>query len=239
MEFAGLREIVIENFRSIDKLELTGLEDVNVINTGNDAGNTHVLDAVQLYASRGSPQVMREILLRDDELLNGAYYGPVLPDRDALFHGGDNGAEIRISGRDARLTLRVTEEDRGENTVTVSMQGKTRRVNLENRTDFRFHSHTERTPPYEPVTCFRVGPREPDNNTLVELYYPIALTEAEERERLWRSIAGSLRDEVQVFTTADRDTARRIKDAAGKIPGMKVTGTDPEEASRRPEHGAE
>ncbi len=218
-----LTEITIENFRSIDRLELRDLGDINVVNTGNDVGNTHVLDAVQLYAGRGSPQVIREILLRDDEFLNGTYDGPVLPDRDALFHDRDNGAEISISGQDCRLAIRVDEQDLEQNTLTVSTQGRNRRVSLENPYGFRFHPGGER----DATTCIRVGPREPDNDTLVGLYYPIALTDGEERvaEFITR-VAGTWVD--RIGSVGDQERARVMVRTPGSRTPVPLRSLGPE-----------
>ena len=60
--------ITIQGFRGIRDLQLTRLEQVNLISGSNSAGKTSVLEAIHLYAEMGSPEVLGEVL--------GAYTEP-------------------------------------------------------------------------------------------------------------------------------------------------------------------
>ena len=116
-------ELHIANLRGIRDMTLTGLRPLTIITGEDGAGKTTVLDALELYANRGDPRVIREILLRDDEIILDAETNVTIPDRDALFRKGNIHEDIRISGGDPRRTIRLSAllEDLLNPTLTVSV----------------------------------------------------------------------------------------------------------------------
>jgi predicted ATPase len=63
-----LPSLKIEGYRLFDHLEIPRLGRVNLITGKNNAGKTSLLEAARLYAFRGSPLVILDILAERDEL---------------------------------------------------------------------------------------------------------------------------------------------------------------------------
>ena len=96
-----LPDLTIKGFRGIDELTIPRLGRVTLLVGKNGVGKTTVLEAIQTYASRAHPAVLRGILARHGELL------PVVDDDgreavdvdwEALFHNRQAriGDQIRI-----------------------------------------------------------------------------------------------------------------------------------------------
>ena len=85
-----LPSLSITGFRGIDRLSIGRLGRVTLLAGRNGVGKTTVLDAVRVYATRGRPNVLNELLERREEVAT-AYdedQAPVVsPDYAALFHG--------------------------------------------------------------------------------------------------------------------------------------------------------
>ena len=62
-----LKDLAIKGFRGISNLTLPGLGRVNLFAGKNSIGKTTVLEAVQLYASRGEEDVLHEIVRKREE----------------------------------------------------------------------------------------------------------------------------------------------------------------------------
>jgi len=62
-----LESLLIENYRVFKRLEIPRLGRVNLLVGRNNSGKSSVLEAVRLYASLGSSEVMRSILESHDE----------------------------------------------------------------------------------------------------------------------------------------------------------------------------
>ena len=175
-------ELHIANLRGIRDMTLTGLRPLTIITGEDGAGKTTVLDALELYANRGDPRVIREILLRDDEIILDAETNVTIPDRDALFRKGNIHEDIRISGGDPRRTIRLSAllEDLLNPTLTVSVGDNEFQVGMENRPDWRFRPmpHGLETGPM-PIACVRLGPERPRNELIVSIWDTLALTQGE------------------------------------------------------------
>lgn len=110
-----LDSLLIDNYRIFRHLEIERLGRANLIVGRNNAGKSTVLEALRLYASGGSEQVLWSILESHDETRGSA--SEQVEDRlfavQQLFHGRDsewhNQKEIRIgSTRDLKSTLRLS-----------------------------------------------------------------------------------------------------------------------------------
>ncbi len=85
-----LPSLKITGFRGFDHLEIPRLGRVTLLAGRNGAGKTTVLDAVRVFASRGRPSVLVDLLREREELATGLdkNRGPLtVPDTAALFHG--------------------------------------------------------------------------------------------------------------------------------------------------------
>ncbi len=63
-----LNSLEIQDFRAFEHLKIEQLARVNLIVGKNNIGKSCLLEAIRLYAQRGSPEVMREILMARDEM---------------------------------------------------------------------------------------------------------------------------------------------------------------------------
>ena len=84
-----LPSLTITGFRGIDDLTIPRLGRVTLLVGKNSVGKTAVLEAAQIYAARGRPAVLREILARHDEAFP-AGGGDGETDWPALFHCVDD-----------------------------------------------------------------------------------------------------------------------------------------------------
>ena len=94
-----LQDLVITGFRGIRKLAIGRLGRVTLLAGKNGVGKTTVLEAVQVYASRGSYSVLSGLLRERDELMAADEDESkiVTPDFVALFHGRDaRGGRITV-----------------------------------------------------------------------------------------------------------------------------------------------
>lgn len=85
-----LPNLTIQGFRGIDELSIAQLGRVNLIAGKNGIGKTTLLEAVKVYAERGRPGVLRELLGDREELAEtggGATVTRPAVDWAALFYG--------------------------------------------------------------------------------------------------------------------------------------------------------
>ena len=100
-----LDSLSIQGFRGIQKLEIPKLGRVTLITGKNDVGKTTVLEAAQLYGSRGNEEVLYSLLDKHEETsVFSEDDGPVSDfyDFTSLFFGRDisENSSIRIGPRD-------------------------------------------------------------------------------------------------------------------------------------------
>ena len=85
-----LPDLSVTGFRGIEHLSIARLGRVTLLTGRNGVGKTTVLDAVRVYAARGRPIVLHELLERREEFaaaLDEDHDRVVVPDYTALFHG--------------------------------------------------------------------------------------------------------------------------------------------------------
>lgn len=85
-----LPSLSITGFRGIDRLSIGNLGRVTLLAGRNGIGKTTVLDAVRVYAARGLPIALNELLDRREEFVIGFDddHDPIVsPDYTALFYG--------------------------------------------------------------------------------------------------------------------------------------------------------
>ena len=116
---SGLASLSITGFRGIGQLQIPRLGRVALLAGKNGVGKTTVLEALRLYADRGSPDTLQEVLDGREELSTfrdekgGAEDAPAV---DRLFHpsGGDRNA-IAIGPVNGEPKLEIMEVDEQQN----------------------------------------------------------------------------------------------------------------------------
>ncbi len=95
-----LPSLEITGFRGLDRLTIPRLGRVTLLAGRNAVGKTTVLDAVRLFAARGLPRVLADLLMERDEFaacLVEDRSPVVAPDAAALFHRRGEDRETRIA----------------------------------------------------------------------------------------------------------------------------------------------
>ena len=167
--------IRISGFRGIRQMEISGLEPLCFITGPNGAGKTSVIDALEIYASRANPGILRKILARSDDNTMDQQTGKTYPDQDALFHQRADRQEIRIGPGNPELEMTIG-EDLNDTSIRVSLAGKKMRVSLEDRENHRTQTSQQITP----MDYRRLGPEPAGNSTIAEMWYRICLTDREQ-----------------------------------------------------------
>lgn len=96
--------IHIENYRLFERLEIPTLGRVNLIAGKNNVGKSSLLEALRVYATRGAPSVLLEIMQERDELpvQHSMTVKEIVDGVRNLFHGrrkmADGLPTIRING---------------------------------------------------------------------------------------------------------------------------------------------
>lgn len=85
-----LNSLEIKNFRAFRHLQIERLGRVNLIVGKNNVGKTCLLEALWLYASRGEPTVMQQLLASRNELALFADHESKISAVKYLFYGRDN-----------------------------------------------------------------------------------------------------------------------------------------------------
>ena len=95
-----LPDLSIKGFRGIDDLTINRLGRVTLLAGKNGVGKTTVLEAVRVYAARGRPSILTELLRHHDEVsVTTDEDGDKveMPDFSALFHGRALPKDVGIS----------------------------------------------------------------------------------------------------------------------------------------------
>ena len=95
-----LPDLSITGFRGIAALTIARLGRVTLLAGKNSVGKTTVLDAVRVYAARGRPSVLSEVLESHGEVAAGTQSDgseAIDPHLEALFHGRDASGEAFFS----------------------------------------------------------------------------------------------------------------------------------------------
>ena len=95
-----LPDLSITGFRGIASLTIKRLGRVTLLAGKNSVGKTTVLDAVRVYAARGRPSVLSDVLKSHEEVAAVTYHSDsekIGPHLEALFHGRDASEETFFS----------------------------------------------------------------------------------------------------------------------------------------------
>ncbi len=200
-----LPSLSIEGFRGIRSLDIEKLGRITLFAGKNSIGKTTVLEAVRVFASRGAPYTISDLLDAREEVLaaeDGDGDEVLLPDFSSLFYGYNPDDEHSMSSpiniattqnkpSNVSLSLiKVKEEMDNEmlnidrlhlNSISVSVDGH-KRIFPINQARRWLRSKSlptpEGWPPSIPYQSF--GPGLPDNDRIAALWDEVALTQAEE-----------------------------------------------------------
>ena len=186
----------ISNFLGIKELPISELKRVTLLSGDPAAGKTTILDAVRVYAARGQPTVMSEILGRRGEIIpSGGRLGGI--NWKGLFYGRPeaSGQEltVRPAGRPP-LTVRTTMLDGGATDLTGACWTQLEQDAVETVTvywgkqlirewpenpDVRLEPRIQNIP--KQSHCLRLDAGEPDVDMMSRLWNDAALGAGEER----------------------------------------------------------
>ena len=199
-----LPSLTVKGFRGIKDLTIPRLGRATLLAGANGAGKTTVLDAVRVFASRGSYLVLANILRERDEsrvFIDEDGDGEVGPNWNALFHGreldlesviaiGQADTECRVAIR-ANLSLPrldfLTYQDASSGNDAISLEISFNGHKREHSTapsDSRGYRLANKrgeceTPPA--LVCESLGPGLPGGYDMARFWDKVALTDEESR----------------------------------------------------------
>ena len=232
-----LPSLTIKGFRGIKDLTIPRLGRATLLAGANGAGKTTVLDAVRVFAYRGSHPVLADILLKRDEtevVMDEDGKTRVEPVWDALFHGRklDSGSVIAIGQADAEcrvairanlslprpdfLTYQDASSGNDEISLEISFNGRKREysTNPSNSRGYRL----DETPPA--LVCESLGPGLPGGYDLARFWDKVALTDEESRAIESLRLIFGKRIERAAFIGEDSD----IRGRSGRRAMVKMKG---------------
>jgi len=204
-----LPSLSIKGFRGIDELEIPRLGRVTLFTGKNAVGKTTLLDAVRVYAARGSYSVLTSILNAREELTDGIDGDGdkfSMPDWEALFHdrriSSDSSIVIGPLNTAQRLTIEVARisekeieqwikfspefvlEENGARVLRVTMHDKTRSIPLfvsdaRSASLLRYRLRADDEDFPDDILCESSGPSLMDNIDLARFWDNVALTDGE------------------------------------------------------------
>ena len=191
-----LQSLTIKGFRGVKDLTIPRLGRATLLVGMNGAGKTSVLDAVRVFASRGSRSVLANILQeRGETALFTDEYGEyrLEPDWSALFHGRVLDAESVISigqsdaGNHVEIRARQSEETRfveDAPPLAVSFNGCGQKRPANSDCARRRISKRQQAPNRKAenmLACESLGPGLPSGYDMARFWDSVALTDGESR----------------------------------------------------------
>lgn len=190
-----LPSLSVKGFQGIKDLLIPRLGRVTLIAGRNGVGKTTLLDAVRIYASRGSLTEFRRVLQRREELtviVDEDGDEEIIPDFEALFYGRRPALDSCISiGPDSEAQQLSIEFDSDreigyESLIKIGFQGTKQEIPM------RFFLHTRNFPPYRrpqagkserpsEMQCVSMGPGLLSDDDIPRFWDSIALTDDEAR----------------------------------------------------------
>ena len=244
-----LPSLAIEGFRGIKSLSIPRLGRVTLLSGKNSVGKTTVLESVKLYATRGHPGVIGNMLRERDELI------PIIdddgeevsvPDVESLFYGRFPSPESRISigaphSEGSLLSIKLEtnpqehqrngfdahySDDIQEIALQIEFQGKVVRETPVR--SFLRPSNLRSTGITKPgkrnssvITCETFGPGVVDNDDIARLWSNVALTIEETRAlQALRLVYG---DQVSGVSVVDEARTRYTR-RPDRRPIVKIDG---------------
>ena len=200
-----LPSLTIKGFRGIKDLTIPRLGRATLLAGVNGAGKTTILDAVRVFASRGSYPVLADTLRERDEtkvlIDEDRRTWAVEPVWNALFHGREVDSEsvIGIGGADAECRVAIRMNPATQQPDSPSYRGApfvNDAISLE--ISFNGHKREYSSSPFDSfgyrvsskpdmddmppaIICESLGPGLPDSYHLARFWDKVALTDEESR----------------------------------------------------------
>ena len=178
-----LPSLVIKNFRGIDELTIPRLGHVTLLAGKNGVGKTTVLDAVRVWAERGSVGAVDALLIEKGDSYSGdaGSQQNIVVDRVSLFTNREYGSNSVISigpvGGDNNL-VSLSESPRneiGQSLLPSDLSGAFGNIGLASQFG------GERIDPLKAVTIDTLGPNVPNDQMVQRYWNEVALTAHEDR----------------------------------------------------------
>ena len=195
-----LPDLAIKGFRGIEDLTIPRLGRVTLLAGKNGIGKTTVLEAVRIYASRGRPSAISDVLdAREEYSFESDREGNRVYDTDwtSLFNGRDIATNISAtigpSHNSNQLVMKVVildEEELSENSPDIIPEEPIKAINVAyNGSDIlrwslshvvrKYRRIIQDIPP--PINCRSLGPGLLNSFELAELWDTIALEPNEDK----------------------------------------------------------
>ncbi len=228
-----LPSLSVKGFQGIKDLLIPRLGRVTLIAGRNGVGKTTLLDAVRIYASRGSLTEFRRVLQRREEftvIVDEDGDEGTIPDFEALFYGRHSTLDSCISiGPDSKAQQLSIEFDSDqeigyESLIKIGFQGTKQEIPM------RFFLRTRNFPPYRrprideskrpsEIQCVSMGPGLLSDDDIPRFWDSIALTDDEARViHALRLIYGNEVERVVVIGD-ERSSGRYGRRAIVKLKG--------------------
>ena len=247
-----LDSLAVEGFRGIKALTVPRLGRVTLFAGVNGVGKTSILEAVQLYASRGHPGVIGNILRDRNEMISVFDEDGdemAAPNLDTLFYGRllSPGSLISVgTGRGSQqLTIRVDVgwmesnvyeyesvnlKDVHDDALQVEFAGRSMEIpfSMFLRQSYMRRPRVTRLgaraeeDAQSIIRCEILGPNELDNDELARLWYKVALTIDETRAI---EALGLVYGEAISGVAVVGDEDRNIR-RGGRRPIVRIRGQD-------------
>ena len=193
-----LPSLSITGFRGVEQLSIPRLGRVTLFAGRNGSGKTTVLDAVRIYAARGQPDALWELLVRREELATDQDEDGKLvdtPNFDALFYGwGDKTRAISIRPIDNNTSLEI--QPSPEDTMSADTDTQPLKITFKNTEKYlsmvldptdrrgasfrnRMRRRASEDRPFPSIRCASLGPGLLDNQDLARFWDTVALTDDE------------------------------------------------------------
>jgi energy-coupling factor transporter ATP-binding protein EcfA2 len=231
--------LLVEGFRAFSRLHVERFGRVNLIVGRNNSGKSTLLEAIRLWASRGSPRVIQDILIGHDELKATTRSDDDFGAVASLFYGRDKHAvldrriwiesntrlgsgphfDIRPVYRRSNGEILLTPYSHTEGlladvtpSLTIAFADRQTVISVEALTDPRLAHRTLRDDDAIPVVL--VPPDALSSPQLGVLWDVIALTDLEEQ------VAAAVR-----IIAPDVQRLSFVGDSAARVPVVKLQST--------------
>lgn len=229
-----LPSLSVKGFQGIKDLLIPRLGRVTLIAGRNGVGKTTLLDAVRIYASRGSLTEFRRVLQNREEftvIVDEDGDEGTIPDFEALFYGRHSTLDSCISigpgSKAQQLSIEFdSDQEIGyESLIKIGFQGTKQEIPM------RFFLRTRSYPPYRrprvdeskrrsEIQCVSMGPGLLSDDDIPRFWDSIALTDDEARAvHALRLIYGNEVERVVVIGD-ERSSGRYGRRAIVKLKGQ-------------------